>query len=84
MTSISRTPRISVSLFTALLAVTAFAAGCGDKKAPDTTTSTSAAAATTVTGTPTVATGQGKITSGADPDKAPSYPSMYGKPAGAK
>jgi hypothetical protein len=55
-------------------------AGCGDKKEAQTPPP---AAPTTGAG---AAAGpvQGKVTTGADPDKAPSYPNMYGKPAGSK
>ncbi len=56
----------------------AFSVGCGDKhqaKAPNAPSATSAVPAGPV---------QGKVSTGADPDKAPSYPNMYGKSAGPK
>ncbi len=53
-------------------------AGCGEKKVE---TPPSAPAAVPAAGSAPV---QGKVTTGADPDKAPSYPNMYGKPAGSQ
>ena len=53
-------------------------AGCGNKKVE---TPPSAPAAAPAAGSAPV---QGKVTTGADPDKAPSYPNMYGKPAGSR
>lgn len=61
--------------------------GCGEKQDSSTAGSagSSANAPTASTGSTTNAgPTQGKISTGADPDKAPSYPNMYGKPAGAK
>lgn len=55
------------------------AVGCGDKKTTEAPPAIPAGAP--AGGTAPV---QGKVTTGADPDKAPAYPSMYGKPAGSK
>jgi ABC-type uncharacterized transport system auxiliary subunit len=54
--------------------------GCGEKQESATTTAPPSSNAPATNPGP----GQGKISTGADPDKAPSYPNMYGKPAGAK
>ncbi len=53
--------------------------GCGNKQAEAPPASGTGAAPATAAGP-----GQGKVSTGADPDKAPSYPNMYGKPAGSK
>jgi hypothetical protein len=56
----------------------ALSGGCGDKKEAQTPPPSGATTA------PAAGAPQGKVTTGADPDKAPSYPNMYGKPAGSK
>jgi len=83
-----RMNRTSIAAITIVATVLlAFAAGCGNKEEeaaanPSTTTPAGASAAPAAAGG-AGAPDQGKISTGADPNKAPSYPSMYGKPAGA-
>lgn len=76
LSRILRARIIVATLCAALLGV--LSTGCGDKKSSD-APAASTAAPNAPSGAP-----QGKITTGADPDKAPSYPNMYGKPAGSK
>jgi hypothetical protein len=71
-----RTPCGAAAALAALVCV--LSAGCGNKKpaeAPPSVTSAPAAGTAPV---------QGRVTTGADPDKAPPYPGMYGKPAGSR
>ena len=70
---IFRTQFFAIAVCAALLGT--FSAGCGDKHQAKAPSTASAAQAGLV---------QGKVSTGADPDKAPSYPNMYGKPAGSK
>jgi|GEM_PF-2819226 hypothetical protein len=62
----------------ALAAAVFAAAGCASKPEPTPTPAADGGAPAAPT-----AAGQGKVSSGADPDKAPPYPGMYGKPAGS-
>jgi hypothetical protein len=63
-----------IGIFAAGLLVAAMTSGCSEKKE------------TKVTPTGTTASGQPerRVTTGADPDKAPAYPGMYGAPAGSR
>lgn len=76
ITRVFRAHIIAATLCAALLCV--LSTGCGDKKAAE------APAASTAAPAAPAGASQGKITTGADPDKAPSYPNMYGKSAGSK
>lgn len=76
LSRIFRTHLILTTICAALLSM--LSAGCGDKKAAEAPAASSAAVPAPAGVT------QGKVTTGADPDKAPSYPNMYGKPAGSK
>jgi hypothetical protein len=67
--------RVRFAALVPLLCVLAI--GCGEKKQATTPPPAPGAA-------PAAGPVQGKITTGADPDKAPSYPNMYGKPAGSQ
>lgn len=71
--------KFRLSLIAAAL-LCSFVTGCGDKP-EETNASQPAPNAAAQTGSAPV---QGKVSTGADPDKAPSYPNMYGKPAGAQ
>lgn len=72
-----RTSRtFGVRLLTATL-ISVLMMGCGDKKEQVAALPTPGAPATAAT-----APVQVKVSTGADPDKAPSYPSIYGKPPG--
>jgi hypothetical protein len=73
---ILRTHLVLTTVCAALLSM--LSAGCGDKK------TTEAPAASGAASPAAAGASQGKVTTGADPDKAPSYPNMYGKPAGSK
>lgn len=61
-----------------------YAAGCNNKEAAETTAPPPSRSVAPTPAPGTTAPDQGKIATGADPDKAPSYPSMYGKPPEAK
>jgi len=83
--------RLASSLTLTAVAAFAFAtlAGCGSKEEPETSTTAAPAAAAAAApgqspsgGVP--APDQGKVSTGADPQKAPPYPGMYGKPAGSR
>jgi hypothetical protein len=85
--------RSASPLTIAALAVFAVAAlsGCGPKEEPESSTTVAPAATTAAAAAPgqspsgsVPAPDQGKVSTGADPQKAPPYPGMYGKPAGSR
>ena len=82
------TTKAAVTL-TTVAALACFAlAGCGPKEEPEASPAATAPATAAAPGqTPPAGAAppdHGKISSGADPQKAPPYPGMYGKPAGAQ
>lgn len=74
--------RMNVTATIATAVLLAFAAGCGDKTEDAPVTNTAPAAPAASGAAP--AQPERRVTTGADPDKAPPYPGMYGVPAGSK